>query len=100
MEIPSIGKMAMAVSAAQVRAARALLGWSQSDLATAASLSRPTIERAETSGASATTFTAMQAALEKAGVIFLDENGDGPGVRLRKRRRGKQVADPSAENDE
>ena len=28
--------------------------------------------------------TAIRAALESAGVIFVDENGEGPGVRLRK----------------
>ena len=27
---------------------------------------------------------AMQAALERAGVVFVEENGHGPGVRLRK----------------
>lgn len=30
------------------------------------------------------TIAAIRAALEQAGVIFVDENGDGPGVRLRK----------------
>ena len=29
---------------------------------------------------------AIRAALEAAGVIFIDENGEGPGVRLRKKR--------------
>jgi hypothetical protein len=32
---------------------------------------------------------AVRRALEGAGVIFIDENGDGPGVRLRKRSREK-----------
>ena len=32
----------------------------------------------------ASTITAIQQALEQAGVIFVAENGDGPGVRLRK----------------
>jgi hypothetical protein len=31
----------------------------------------------------------MRSALEAAGVIFVDENGDGPGVRLKKRRKAK-----------
>jgi DNA-binding XRE family transcriptional regulator len=32
------------------------------------------------------TVSAIRAALESAGVIFVDENGEGPGVRLRKDR--------------
>ena len=33
---------------------------------------------------------AVRRALELAGVEFIDENGGGPGVRLRKRQRAKQ----------
>jgi hypothetical protein len=33
---------------------------------------------------------ALRKALEAAGVEFIDENGDGPGVRLRKRQRKKE----------
>jgi hypothetical protein len=46
-----------------------------------------TVKRAEGSGqppASAEAVQAIRAALEAAGVIFVAENGDGPGVRLRK----------------
>jgi len=77
----------VAISGAQMRAARGLIGWSQAELADAAGLSRPTIERAETKGASAETLVALQRALEAAGVIFVAENGEGPGVRLRKSKR-------------
>ena len=35
----------------------------------------------------ANNLAAIQAALEAAGVIFVEENGDGPGVRLRKEAR-------------
>ena len=35
------------------------------------------------------TVTALQKALEAAGVEFIDENGGGPGVRLRKRQLKK-----------
>lgn len=77
----------MPASSAQIRAARGLVGWSQADLAEQSDLSRATINRAETGTASADALVAMQAALEKAGVLFLDENGDGPGVRLKKRRK-------------
>ena len=36
------------------------------------------------------TLVAVKRALEGAGVEFIDENGGGPGVRLRKRQRAKQ----------
>jgi transcriptional regulator with XRE-family HTH domain len=70
----------------QLRAARALLGWSQSDLAAKAGLSRPTVKRAETENDTPVSEEAkakMKAALQAAGVEFT--NGDAPGVRLRKR---------------
>ena len=35
------------------------------------------------------TVVALRKALEAAGVEFIDENGSGPGVRLRKRQRKK-----------
>ncbi|MGO9701679.1 MAG: helix-turn-helix domain-containing protein [Xanthobacteraceae bacterium] len=38
---------------------------------------------------SATAIKAMQDALNRAGVEFIDENGGGPGVRLRKRQQKK-----------
>jgi transcriptional regulator with XRE-family HTH domain len=71
----------------QVRAARGLIGWSQTELATAAGLSLPTVKRFETgTGAkvSADAVEKMQRALEAAGVEFIPENGGGAGVRLRK----------------
>ncbi|RTL96165.1 XRE family transcriptional regulator [Ancylobacter aquaticus] len=74
----------MTISAAQIRAARGLLNWSQTDLAAAACLSRPTIDRAERTGISSDALAAIQRALEVAGVEFIAENGGGAGVRLRK----------------
>ena len=71
----------------QLRAARALIGWSQAQVAEAAGLSVPTIKRAEGQAAlsaSAEAVAAIRAALEAAGVVFLPENGNGPGVALRK----------------
>ncbi|GLK76698.1 hypothetical protein GCM10008171_19520 [Methylopila jiangsuensis] len=71
----------------QLRAARALLGLSQPEVAERANVSSMTVKRAEGSGkppASAEAMAAIRAALEAAGVIFVDENGEGPGVRLRK----------------
>lgn len=82
------------VSIRQVKAARALLGWSQPDLASAASVSVPTVKRLEATegplGGRADTTQKLRAAMERAGVEFIDENGGGPGVRLRKRQRFKQ----------
>ncbi|WP_132464193.1 helix-turn-helix domain-containing protein [Rhodovulum marinum] len=75
------------ISPAQLRAGRALLGWSQARLAEAMDVSSMTIKRAEGSGKptpSAETLAAIRAALEAAGVEFIQENGGGPGVRLRK----------------
>jgi transcriptional regulator with XRE-family HTH domain len=87
------GKSILKVSIRQVKAARALLDWSQQQLAVAANVSVPTIKRLEAQGGllggRSETGSKIQLALEQAGVEFLDENGGGPGVRLRKRQRGK-----------
>ena len=84
--------MAKPLTSAQIRAARALLRWSAEDLAERSLLSVATVRRAELTE-EATSMTgandlAVRRALEAAGVIFIDENGDaGPGVRLRKPQR-------------
>jgi transcriptional regulator with XRE-family HTH domain len=73
----------------QLRAARGLLGWSQSALAQRAGLSLPTVKRVESGTGPRVSDEAqnkLQRALESAGVAFIDENGGGPGVRLRKRQ--------------
>jgi DNA-binding XRE family transcriptional regulator len=79
------GKM---ISVRQMKAARALVAWSQGDLSAASGVSEPTIARLESEdgpiGGRADTTTKLIAALEKAGVEFIAENGGGPGVRLRK----------------
>jgi len=72
----------------QIRAARALLRWSAVDLARASAVAANTIRRAEVAGG-ITTLTAandlsIRRALEEAGVEFIDENGGGAGVRLRR----------------
>jgi transcriptional regulator with XRE-family HTH domain len=81
------------LSSSQIRAARALLRWSADDLARESSLGLNTIKRAELAE-DKTSLTvandlAVRRALEAAGVEFIDENGGGPGVRLRQRRRPK-----------
>ncbi|MEY8841942.1 helix-turn-helix domain-containing protein, partial [Cribrihabitans sp. XS_ASV171] len=68
----------------QLRAARAILGLSQSDVASLTGKTTKTIRRAETeAGAVAeNTIASIRAALESAGVEFIPENGGGAGVRL------------------
>jgi predicted transcriptional regulator len=77
------------VSIRQVKAARAMLGWSQEDLAGASDVSIPTIKRLEAQdgplGGRSETALRIRSALESAGVEFIAENGGGPGVRLRRR---------------
>lgn len=83
------GASILKVSIRQIKAARALLAWSQEQLAAAAKVSIPTVKRLEAQdgplGGRNETGDKMRTALEAAGVQFIDENGGGPGVRLRKR---------------
>lgn len=78
---------------AQCKAARALIGWAQKDLAKASKVAvrtvidfeqevRPTRER---------TVDDLRRALEGAGVEFIDENGGGAGVRLAKPRASRKT---------
>ena len=79
------------LTAAQLRAARALLGLDQRRLAEAAGLSLPTIQRMEASGGNVRgnvdSLVKLVEALERAGVEFIAEGsasgGGGRGVRLR-----------------
>jgi hypothetical protein len=77
----------------QIRAGRALVGWSAAELAGEAALGLATIRRAELAEGRTSLTTAndlaIRRALEGAGVEFIDENGGGPGVRLRKRQAKK-----------
>jgi transcriptional regulator with XRE-family HTH domain len=78
----------------QIRAARGLLGWSQTELAENAGLSLPTVKRMEREDGGGPTVSddakeKVRAALEKAGCEFIPENGGGAGVRLKKRTRQK-----------
>ena len=78
----------MSLTSEQIRAARALLRWEQSDLADASGVSLPSVKRLETQpgalAAQQRTIAELRKALEKAGIEFIAENGGGPGVRLRK----------------
>lgn len=69
----------------QCRMARVALGLGVRELAEVASVSTQTISRLERGEElRPSTLAAIRAALEAAGVIFVAENGEGPGVRLRK----------------
>jgi hypothetical protein len=76
------------ITGRQIAAARVLIGMNQPELAKAAHISVPTLKRMEASEGHASGLLnnalAVRRALEAAGVIFVDENGQGPGVRLRK----------------
>ena len=73
-----------AISPEQCRAARAVLNLTQTDLAQAAGLGRSTVadyERADRMPNPAS-LAALRKALEAAGVLFIDPNGGGSGLRL------------------
>jgi hypothetical protein len=77
----------------QIRAARALVRWRAEDLARESAVGVATIRRAELTedetSMTAANDLAVRRALEAAGVEFIDENGGGPGVRLRQRSKSK-----------
>ena len=82
------------LTSGQIRADRAFLRWRAEDLARESTVGVATIRRAELTEAetsmTAPNDLAIRRALEAAGVEFIDENGGGPGVRLRK-RQGKKT---------
>jgi predicted transcriptional regulator len=75
------------ITGRQLRAARVLLGWEQVELAKRAHVGIGTIRRMESFtgeiGSRTSTLSQVQAALEKAGIQFL--NDESPGVRVRKK---------------
>lgn len=81
----------MPVTSAQVRMARAALNWTVRDLAEAAGVHRNTITNLETGryAGDAATLATLETVLRRAGIDFIDENGGGPGVRLRNRQQKK-----------
>jgi transcriptional regulator with XRE-family HTH domain len=74
------------VTSAQVRMARAALNWTVRDLAEATGLHRNTISNLEVGryAGDPETLALIRSVLIRAGVEFIDENGGGAGVRLRK----------------
>ncbi len=75
------------ITNAQLRAARGLLGWSQARLAEGSGIGIATVKRMEGERgplrSSAGNVWKVQQALEDAGVIFIDADEEGPGVRLK-----------------
>jgi hypothetical protein len=87
-DMKTVNMKSVMLTSAQLRAARALIRWSAEDLARSSSVGVATIRRAELSrealAMTASNNLALRRALENAGVQFIDENGGGAGVRLRK----------------
>lgn len=81
----------MPVTSAQVRMARAALNWTVRDLADATGLHRNTITNIEVGRYSGEpeTLNLIEGALIREGIVFIEENGGGVGVRFRKRMRSK-----------
>ncbi len=75
------------ITSRQIRAARALLKWSATDLSQKSQVGTATIQRMEVMegvpSGNVRTLSAIQVALEKAGVEFIGSPEDAPGVRLR-----------------
>jgi transcriptional regulator with XRE-family HTH domain len=84
------------IFAPQIRAARALLGWNQLELAEAASIGVATLRRLEAAGTeirgSVEVVWKIQTALERAGVEFIPaDESKGPGVRLKRGAQGTEI---------
>ncbi|MEW5728224.1 MAG: helix-turn-helix transcriptional regulator [Pseudomonadota bacterium] len=77
----------MTISPGQCRAARALIGLRQEDLAEQSGVGLRTIVNFEKGNSTpiAANLVAIQRALEEAGVQFIPENGGGAGVRLKQK---------------
>jgi transcriptional regulator with XRE-family HTH domain len=79
------------IQAAQIRAARALLGWRQEDLAKAAKTGLATVARIEQREGPAqghtSTIMRIEAALVRVGVRFFEDEDGSFGVRLVKRAK-------------
>jgi transcriptional regulator with XRE-family HTH domain len=95
------------VEAAQIRAARALIGCSQAKLAEKAGVPESTIKELETGApgrvANEAVTDKIRIALETAGAVFIPKDGGGGiGVRLREALEGEYIGwnDLNASNDE
>jgi transcriptional regulator with XRE-family HTH domain len=90
LPVDSLLRQASMLTPEQLRAARALVGWSRNELAAKSSVSSETVKRFEFRGSDPklSTLNKWRRALEIAGVEFIDEGSrsedGGPGVRFRK----------------
>jgi transcriptional regulator with XRE-family HTH domain len=83
------------IEPAQIRAARALLGWRQEDLSKASGVGTATVRRIESANGRATSYIStlarIQAAFEAAGIVFIGDDGSsGMGVRIARSKRSKK----------
>jgi transcriptional regulator with XRE-family HTH domain len=92
MESASFGMVLAMITSSQCRAARGLLEWTQQELADRAGVGIVTVRQFEggLNEPRRATLEVIRHALEAAGVDFIQENGGGPGVRLRRRQRGRR----------
>jgi transcriptional regulator with XRE-family HTH domain len=76
----------MSITPAQCRAARGLLGWTQQTLSERAGVGTVAVNQFENelSQPRRATLEVVRRAFEAAGIEFIEENGGGPGVRMRK----------------
>jgi transcriptional regulator with XRE-family HTH domain len=80
------------ITPGQCRAARGLLDWSQQELANRAQVGVVTVRQLEAAAHEPrrATLDVIRRCFEAAGVEFIDENGGGPGVRLRKSNKNRK----------
>lgn len=94
MSIENLSQNPPAATVRQIKAARALLGWSQSELARNSGVSEPTIARLETGegllGGRPETVSKIIQALTFAGIDFISEADGDLGIRLRAQRSKPQ----------
>lgn len=90
----------LVISPEQCRAARALLNWSQRELADRAGIGIVTLRQLEAgvNEPRRATLEVVKRALESAGVSFICENGGGAGVRLTKPKMGRASSTRTSED--
>lgn len=90
------------VSGRQIKAARALLGWTRKHFAAVVGVTVPTVQLVEADEtlmpALAATRERMRRVLEAGGIVFT--NGGSPGVRLMSSDQGLPVSALNASNDD
>ncbi len=81
----------MTIAPSQCKAARALIGWSRKQLAQSSLIAERTLVDFERGARNplGRTLLDIRRALEEAGVIFIDADEEGPGVRLKANRAAR-----------